>query len=120
MGFRFYKRINLLPGISLNLSKSGPSLSLGKRGMRVTVGQRGIRHTIGIPGTGVRYEKNYKPWGKKGAGRSSAEGRSGDSVGQTDEPSRRDTGGKLLLGICIALLALILCGIGILIGTQLG
>jgi uncharacterized protein DUF4236 len=53
MGFRFYKRIRLAPGLSVNLSRSGPSLSVGVRGAHVTVGRRGVTKTIGLPGTGV-------------------------------------------------------------------
>ena len=55
MGFRFYRRVRLLPGISLNLSRSGPSLCVGIRGAHVTVGRRGVTKTVGIPGTGLFY-----------------------------------------------------------------
>lgn len=53
--FRFYRRARIFPGLSVNLSKSGPSLTLGMRGAHVTLGPRGVRRTIGIPGTGVYY-----------------------------------------------------------------
>jgi len=53
--FRFYRRLSLFPGFSLNLSKSGPSLTVGMRGSHLTVGHRGITRTIGIPGTGIYY-----------------------------------------------------------------
>jgi hypothetical protein len=53
--FRFYRRIRLFPGVSVNVSKSGPSLTVGMRGAHVTVGSRGVRKTIGIPGTGIYY-----------------------------------------------------------------
>lgn len=55
MGFRFFKRIQLAPGISINLSRSGVSASLGPRGAKVTLGPRGIRKTVGLPGTGFYY-----------------------------------------------------------------
>lgn len=55
MGFRFYRRVHLCPGLSVNLSRSGPSLSVGVRGAHVTVGRRGVTRTVGIPGTGVFY-----------------------------------------------------------------
>jgi len=55
LGFRFWKRIKIAPGISINLSKSGASLSFGPRGAKITVGPRGQRTTIGIPGTGIYY-----------------------------------------------------------------
>jgi hypothetical protein len=53
--FRFFRRSQLLPGVRLNLSKSGPSLSFGVRGAHATVGRRGVTRTVGIPGTGVFY-----------------------------------------------------------------
>ena len=55
MGFRFSRRLNILPGLSLNLSKSGASVSVGPRGAKLTLGPRGVRQTVGIPGTGLSY-----------------------------------------------------------------
>jgi Protein of unknown function (DUF4236) len=53
--FRFYRRKKIGPGLSLNMSKSGPSLSIGPRGAKVTIGRRGVRKTVGLPGTGLYY-----------------------------------------------------------------
>jgi len=53
--FRFYKRVSIFPGLSVNISKSGPSLTVGMRGAHVTVGRNGVRRTVGIPGTGIYY-----------------------------------------------------------------
>jgi hypothetical protein len=53
--FRFYRRVSIFPGLSVNVSKSGPSLTVGMRGAHVTVGGNGIRKTVGIPGTGIYY-----------------------------------------------------------------
>src|SRR5271154_1046261 len=53
--FRFYRRVHIFPGLTVNLSKSGPSLSVGVRGAHVTVGKRGVTRTVGIPGSGVFY-----------------------------------------------------------------
>jgi Protein of unknown function (DUF4236) len=53
--FRFYRRVSIFPGLSVNLSKSGPSLTVGMRGAHMTVGSKGIRKTVGIPGTGIYY-----------------------------------------------------------------
>ena len=64
MGFRFFKRIQLAPGISINLSRSGVSASLGPRGAKVTLGPRGIRKTVGLPGTGMYYT-TYSSWKSK-------------------------------------------------------
>lgn len=55
MSFRFIRRKNILPGIRLNLSKSGGSVSLGPRGAKLTVGTSGVRKTLGVPGTGLYY-----------------------------------------------------------------
>ena len=55
MGFRFHRSIRLLPGIRLNLSKSGVSTSIGTRGAWLTFGKRGTRATVGVPGTGISY-----------------------------------------------------------------
>lgn len=57
MGFRFSKRITLLPGVRMNLSKSGASLSVGPRGASVTMGKRGVYGNVGIPGTGLSYRE---------------------------------------------------------------
>ena len=56
MGFRFQKRIKILPGVYINLSKSGVSASVGGHGATVNVGANGRRMiTLGIPGTGLSY-----------------------------------------------------------------
>ncbi|MCH7751686.1 MAG: DUF4236 domain-containing protein, partial [Planctomycetes bacterium] len=60
MGFRFFRRVKLAPGLRLNLSKSGGSRSFGRRGARYTVGPRGRRTTFGIPGTGLFYTTTSK------------------------------------------------------------
>jgi len=49
---RFQKRIRILPGVRLNLSKSGASFSFGGRGL--TYNSRG-KATIGLPGTGLSH-----------------------------------------------------------------
>lgn len=58
---RFWRRARILPGVTVNLSRSGPSLSLGPRGSKVTIGRKGLRRTIGLPGTGL-FATNYTPW----------------------------------------------------------
>jgi len=55
MGFRFRRTLRLIPGLRLNLSKSGVSASVGTRGAWLTFGRRGPRATVGIPGTGISY-----------------------------------------------------------------
>ena len=53
--FRFYRRVSIFPGLSVNLSKSGPSLTVGMRGAHMTFGSSGVTRTVGIPGTGLSY-----------------------------------------------------------------
>lgn len=60
MGFRFQRRISLIPGLRLNLSKSGVSLSAGGRGLTTNLSSSGLRTTIGIPGTGLSYRTGSK------------------------------------------------------------
>lgn len=55
MGLIFRRRIQLAPGIRVNLSRSGPSLTFGVRGAHVTVGHGRVTRTVGIPGTGIFY-----------------------------------------------------------------
>lgn len=55
MGFRFQKRIPILPGVYINLSKSGVSASLGERGTTLNIGRKGPTASIGLPGTGMSY-----------------------------------------------------------------
>ena len=55
MGWRFSKRVKVLPGVSLNFSKSGISTSIGPRGAKVTIGHGQVRETVGVAGTGISY-----------------------------------------------------------------
>jgi len=89
MGFRFFRRMQLLPGIGLNLSRSGPSLSFGARGAKVTVGRRGVRRTVGIPGTGLFYTST------SGRGRRR---RSGGARGARSRAIAENPGRRLTLG----------------------
>ena len=55
MGFRFHKAFSLIPGVKLNMSKSGPSISVGGKGLTYNVGGKGTRTTASIPGSGMSY-----------------------------------------------------------------
>ena len=61
MGLRFSRRVSLIPGLRLNLSRSGVSLSVGHKGARYTVGPRGRRVTLGLPGTGLYWTEKVPP-----------------------------------------------------------
>ena len=66
-GLRFQKRLKLLPGLNINLSKSGASATVGTKGAGVNIGPGGITTNAGIPGTGLSYRqklgsKNKSAW----------------------------------------------------------
>jgi hypothetical protein len=63
MGWRFRRSIGILPGLRMNVGKSGLSLSAGIRGLRYTVSERGSRTTVGVPGSGLSYS-TFRPWAK--------------------------------------------------------
>lgn len=55
-GLRFQRRIKVLPGLRLNVSKSGVRFSIGGRGAHVRISGRGQRYmSLGLPGTGLSY-----------------------------------------------------------------
>jgi len=92
MGWRYRSGIRLIPGIRVNLSKSGASLSVGGRGATVNLGRRGIRGTVGLPGTGLSYSETA-PWHR----------RDGD---QADQPPRTRPSGWPVVVIFLVLLAI--------------
>jgi Protein of unknown function (DUF4236) len=59
MGWRYHRRVSLLPGLRVNLSRSGASVSIGSRGSWVTLGHGQRRTTIGLPGTGLSYTAQH-------------------------------------------------------------
>ena len=67
MGFRFYRRIKLLPGVCINLGKRGASVSVGPRGAKMTFGKNGVKTSVGLPGTGIRYERKIASFGNGGS-----------------------------------------------------
>ncbi len=55
MPIRLRRRIKILPGVYINLSKSGISTSVGVRGASVTLGHGKTRTNAGIPGSRISY-----------------------------------------------------------------
>jgi hypothetical protein len=55
MGFRFRRSVQLVPGVRLNLGKTGGSLSIGGRGASLNLGKRGVYGNLGLPGTGISW-----------------------------------------------------------------
>ena len=66
MGLRFHKSLQILPGIRLNISKSGPSISVGGAGASFNIGPKGERGTVGLPGSGLSYSETASGRGKSG------------------------------------------------------
>jgi hypothetical protein len=101
---RLFRRVRLLPGVSLNLSTRGPSLSLGVRGAHLTVGRSGIRRTVGLPGTGLFFTARD---GWHSGIHSAREFHEGAPAPQGTQP----TGSDVLLGVLVVLAVL-----GIIVG----
>jgi hypothetical protein len=56
MGFRFQRRIRVLSGLRLNLSKSGVGVSVGRTGLRLGIDANRRKYlSVGIPGSGLSY-----------------------------------------------------------------
>ena len=76
MGWRFRKRIRIVKGLWINLSKRGGSLSVGGHGLTANISKKGVRETVGLPGSGISYSNassRDKP--RPQASKSAAEGR---------------------------------------------
>ena len=86
MSWRFWRRIPLLPFVTLNVSKRSLSISIGKRGFHITLNRHGIRGTIGLTGSGLFFTKyrSYNAFGVK---------MSGGSLGQSAEDTRSGPSG---------------------------
>ena len=116
--FRFHKSLGILPGLRVNLSKSGPSLSVGPVGLRLNVGPQGIRTTAGLPGSGLSVI-NRKSWRSMSASQSAVEkcddtpaGSHEDMDGDvkaraTATPSNKLPIAKFLISIVLILLVLV-------------
>jgi len=60
MGFRFRRSFKIVPGVRMNVSKTGVSTSIGKPGFTVNVRGDRVRETVGIPGTGLNYREEQR------------------------------------------------------------
>ena len=63
MALYFRKSKQLIPGLRINLSKTGVGLSAGSRKtVRFTISPNGkVVGSISLPGTGLRYTENLTP-----------------------------------------------------------
>jgi hypothetical protein len=59
MSWRFRQGFKLIPGVRLNLAKTGLSLSFGGAPLTLNVGPRGVYGTASIPGTGIQFRQHF-------------------------------------------------------------
>lgn len=59
MGWRFRHSFRVIPGVRLNLSKTGLSCSIGGAPLTLNVGPRGVYGTASIPGAGISYREKF-------------------------------------------------------------
>src|SRR4051812_12517690 len=59
MGWRFRTSFKVIPGVRLNLSKSGLSASIGGAPLTLNIGQRGVYGTASLPGTGLSVRHRF-------------------------------------------------------------
>ena len=59
MGFRFYRRLSTMPGLRVNLNRSGSTLSIDGRSAWLTFGPHGNRATVCLPGSCVSFAQTY-------------------------------------------------------------
>ncbi len=66
MGFRYHRSFKLLPGLRMNLSKSGVGFSAGFKGFHISRSPDGrVRRTVSIPGTGMSWITQLRPGAPK-------------------------------------------------------
>lgn len=59
MSWRFRHSFKIIPGVHLNLSRSGLSASIGGAPFTLNVGPRGVVGTASLPGTGISYRHQF-------------------------------------------------------------
>jgi len=55
VGYRFHQSFSIIPGLRLNVSKSGLSASIGGAPFTLNISKNGLMGTASIPGTGLSY-----------------------------------------------------------------
>jgi hypothetical protein len=120
MPTRFRRSFNILPGVKVNVSKSGISFTVGTKGYHLNFSNRGVRQTVGLPGSGLSNSsyivkndsksENERPARRKAAALKNAEDDAvvADTV-QSDVQDlpvrrRRSSPWMLLLGIVVVYL----------------
>ena len=83
MGLRFRKYIKIMPGVRLNISKSGVSTRIGPRGLSVNIGKRGTYLNAGIPGTGIFEREKLSTTGDHSYGEPYSSGQAAQAAPRT-------------------------------------
>ncbi len=99
MGIRLRKSIKLMPGVKLNISKSGISTSLGGKGATVNIGKRGVRTSVGVPGTGIAFTSTSSSRSRQQAQRVASAAQ--ETPALSGEVPARQLTGWLFLGILL-------------------
>ena len=73
MVWSFRKRIKVIPGVYINLSKSGISANAGVRGASLTFRPDGVYRNLGIPGTGLYSREKLGNYGAESPGQVSGQ-----------------------------------------------
>lgn len=102
-----------MPGIRLNISKSGTSFSFGGRGATLNVSSKGSSATVGIPGTGLFYRTHLSSSRAKKAA-ASASPYQNSAQGLVSYPGHPPTGRRFSSGRALGVLALIGFGVWLL------
>lgn len=66
MGFRYRRRISILPFLKLNLGKRGFSFNFGGRWLSLNFGKKGIFGNMNLPIKGLSYRKQLYKRGDDG------------------------------------------------------
>lgn len=64
MAWAFRRRIKVIPGVYINLSKSGISANVGVRGASLTFKSDGVYRNLGLPGTGIYSREKIDSYGQ--------------------------------------------------------
>jgi hypothetical protein len=59
MSWRFRQSFKVIPGVRLNLSRSGLSASIGGAPITLNIGPHGVVGTASLPGTGISYRHKF-------------------------------------------------------------
>ena len=62
LGWRFQRRLKILPGVRINFSRGMPSVGIGGHGATINIGKKGVMGTASAPGTGISYRSKRVPW----------------------------------------------------------